>query len=247
MNTIRFRFPRFLLALLSLFVLGACAAREPRIAQLGPDALYEQGMAAYEARQYARAIPLLERFAQFHLGDERVPEARLALGRAHMARREHITAAGEFQRLVTDFPTHPVAREARFGICEAYFSLSPRAPLDQEYTRAAVAHCESVAGLYPNTPEAEQAREFVSEARHKLARKAYENGLFYFRRRAYDAAVVYFTDVVEQYPDTTLAPAALLQLVETYTRIGYAEEADEARERLLREYPESPEARSLRA
>ncbi len=204
-------------------------------------------MAAFEARQYARAVPLLERFAQQHLGDPRVPQARLTLGQAHMARRDYIMAAGEFQRLVADFPTHALAREARFGICEAYFRLSPRPPLDQEYTQAAIAHCESVAGLYPNTAEAEQAQEYVLEARHKLARKAYDNGMFYFRRRAFDAAVVYFTDVVEQYPDTALAPAALLQLVETYTRIGYTEEAEEARERLLREYPESPEARGLRA
>ncbi|CAN5830914.1 hypothetical protein BH23GEM7_BH23GEM7_03320 [soil metagenome] len=247
MNRFSVRYRRFLLALAGLALLSGCGTRQPRLAQLGPDALYEQGMAAYEARRHARAIELLERFAQQHLGDERMPQARITLGRSYMARREYVTAASEFQRLVTDYPTHPLAPEARFGICESYVRLSPRPVLDQEYTLAAVTHCESVANLYPNTPQGEQARQYVAEGRSRLARKAYDNGMFYFRRRAFDAAVIYFTTVVEQYPDTTLAPAALLQLVETYTRIGYVEEATEARERLMREYPQSAEAQGLRA
>lgn len=238
---------RLLPALLGLVLLSACGPRQARITQLGPSELYEQGMAAYEARRYTRAVELLERFVQQHLGDERVPEARLTLGRSYMARREYVTAASEFQRLVTDYPTHPSAPEARFGMCEAYFRLSPRPPLDQEYTLAAISHCESMASLYPNTEDGQRARQYVAESRYKLARKAYDNGMFYFRRRAYDAAVIYLTAVVEQYPDTTLAPAALLQLVETYTRIGYVEEAAEARERLLRDYPQSAEALGLRA
>jgi outer membrane protein assembly factor BamD (BamD/ComL family) len=81
--------------------------------------------------------------------------------------------------------------------------------------------------------------------RSKLAQKAYENGMFYFRRRAYDAAVVYFEDAVTRFPDTHFAPTALLRMYESYQRIGYTEEAAEVRARLLRDYAASPEARGL--
>jgi outer membrane protein assembly factor BamD (BamD/ComL family) len=57
--------------------------------------------------------------------------------------------------------------------------------------------------------------------------------------------VVYFEEVVTEYPDTTIAPGALEQLVETYSRLGYVEDAEDARERLLREYPQSPEAQAM--
>lgn len=240
------RFRNFCVVAVGLLLLAGCGSRQPRINQLGPDALYSGGIEAYEAGRYGRAIPLLERFAQEHLGDPRVPQARMTLGRAHLARREYVPAATEFQRLVTDFPSHPLAPEARFGICDAYTRLSPRPALDQEYTHAAIAHCESVASLYPGTPQAQQASGHVAELREKLARKVYENGLFYFRRRAYDAGVIYFQDVMEQFPSTSYAPAALLRLIESYDRIGYVEEAAEARERLLREYPQSLEAQGLR-
>jgi outer membrane protein assembly factor BamD (BamD/ComL family) len=69
--------------------------------------------------------------------------------------------------------------------------------------------------------------------------------MHYFKRRAYEAAVVYFEEAIAGYPDTEVAPEALGQLFETYTRMGWDEEATETRERLLRDYPNSPEAQRL--
>ncbi|MEX2582063.1 MAG: outer membrane protein assembly factor BamD, partial [Gemmatimonadota bacterium] len=182
-----------------------------------------------------------------NLGDPRAPGARMMLAEAPMARREYAIAATHYQRMVIDFPSHPRALEARYRTCDAYHRLSPQPALDQEYTLSALLHCESVAGNFPGTEEAEQAQQRADELRLKLAQKVYDTGLFYFRRGAFDSAVVYFDAVLQQYPDSPLAPAALGQLVDAYTRIGYLEDAEEARERLLTEYPQSEEAQALRA
>ena len=233
--------------LLGVALLGGCGRRGPAPAQLAPDELFTRAQAAYQEGDYSRATQLLQTFVEQHLGDPRAPEARLLLGRAHMQREEYIEAATNFQRLVNDFPASPLQVDARFGICQAYYELSPRPALDQEYTRSALLHCESIPQYYPGTGQAGQAEQFVNELRVKLAQKAYEAGLFYMKRRAYDAAVVYLEDVIEQYPRTPVAPQALEQLIETYRIIGYVEEADAARERLLRDYPDSPQAQAVRA
>ncbi len=230
-----------------MILLAGCVRRPPNYAAMAPDDLFQRADAAFEDRNFTRAIQILDVFVQQHLGDPRAPQARLMLGEAHLARKEYLTAALHFQRLVNDFPSSPLQREARFGICEGYQRLSPKAPLDQEYTQSAILHCESVAQNYAGSPEAERAAAFVVDLRDKLARKAYETGLYYFKRRAYDAAVVYFSEVVDLYPGTSYAPKALGELVDTYDEIGYVEEAQEARDRLLREYPESAEARAVRA
>jgi outer membrane protein assembly factor BamD len=235
-----------LLALLLLLASG-CGARQPNLALLPPDDLFAQAQEAFDARRFERAITLLEFFVSQHLGDPRAPTARLMLGEAHMERREYATAATHFQRLVTDFPAHPRAIEARLQTCEAYYRLSPRPALDQQYTLSALIHCEALAENFPLTPQGRLAGAHVDEMRHRLAQKVFETGMFYFRRRAYDSAVVYFESVTAQYPNTAVAPAALEQLVETYTRIGYVEDAEEARERLLTEYPQSPQAQALRS
>ena len=59
-------------------------------------------------------------------------------------RMEYITAANEFSRLATDFPAGPWADDARFRVCESYYELSPHPQLDQEYTRGALDHCQSI-------------------------------------------------------------------------------------------------------
>lgn len=235
------------LAVLALGIssFAACAPRRQPPAPPSPETLYREGMAAYSARRYDRAIERLEAFARDNFGDPRVPEARLTLGRARVAKREYVAAAADFQRVVTDFPTHPLGRDARFGMCDAYSRLSPRPQLDPEYTNAAIGHCEAFARAFPGTPDAELAKQRVAEMRAKLAQKAYENGMFYFKRRAYDAAVIYFEEAATRFPDTHFAPTALLRMYESYQRIGYTEEAAEVRARLLRDYAASPEARNL--
>jgi outer membrane protein assembly factor BamD len=233
--------------LLSLLLLGACGPRHVPPAQLTPDVQYQRGVEAFDAGRHARAIEFLQPFVLQNLGDPRMPDALFTLARSHVARREFVSAASEFQRLASEFPNHPHALPARLGTCEAYTRLSPRPQLDQEYTVAALIHCEAIVTTFPGTPEAEVARGRVAEMRHRLAMKAYETGMFYFRRRAFDASVIYFQRAVEEFPDTAVAPTALLRLHEAYTRIGYVEEAQEVRERLLRDYPESAEAQGLRA
>jgi outer membrane protein assembly factor BamD len=234
---------RWLLA--SLALLAACATKQVNPATLTPDDLYQRANTAYTARKFTRAIPLLEAFVQQHGGDERAPEAQMMLAKSHYEKHDYITAAAEYQRLVEAYPNSPLNLDARFAICQSYLQLSPKPALDQEYTRAALGHCQSVATSFAGTPQAEQAAKVVTELNEKLARKTYDNAIFYFKRHAYDAAIVYFNQVLDSYPATTLAPAALQKTVETYNILGYVEEAAQARDRLLKDYPESAEARAL--
>lgn len=237
---------RAALALLAAAALGGCALfRTPP--PLTVESAYTQGMEAFQAGRYRRAAELLTQFVTSTGADPRLRDALMALGRSHMETREYVTAASDYLRVVTEFPTDPAARDARLGLCQAYRALSPRPQLDPEYTQAAISYCESFASIYPGTPEAQQAQQWVGELRGKLAEKAYQTGFFYFRRGLYDASVVYFNDVLTQYPETTWAPAALHQLMQAYGRMGYREEETATRQRLLTQYPQSPEARALAA
>ncbi len=237
---------RFVL-IASIFTLSACFAKQQNPATLEPDDLHARAVAAFEARNFGRAAQLYEVFVQYHHGDPRAPEARLNLGQSYQERRDYLTAATHYQRLLNDFPQSQFGLAARMGICESYYRLSPRPALDQEYTVSATLHCESVATYYPGTDPASRATGYVTEMRLKLAQKAYETGLFYMRRRAYDSAVVYFQQVVDQFPQTPLAATALRQMADVYTLQGYVEDAQEARDRLRRDYPNSPEAQGLSA
>lgn len=237
---------RLLAPIVGLLLLSGCVREAPNLAMIPADDLYAQGTQDYEAGRFGRAAEYLEAFVVNHLGDPRAPEARLLLARAHMERGEEVTAIMHYQRLVNDFPSSPLQLDARFGICQAYHELSPRPQLDQEYTHSALLHCASISQYYPDTEQAATASGWVGVMRHKLAQKLYDAADHYHDRKVYDAAVLYFEDVVAEYPQTSVAPAALARLVQTYTQMGYVEDAEDAKERLLTNYPESPEARAMR-
>jgi outer membrane protein assembly factor BamD len=230
-------------ALGSVLLAGCHHNRAPE--PVSPDVVYGRAQAAYAAHKNGRAATLFQQFLALAPGDARAPEATYLTGRAHMGSHEYVTAAADFLRVVNDFPSDTLSRPARMGLCEAYVRLAPRAQLDQEYTNSAIAYCQSFAENFPSTPQADRAASYVRDMQTRLAEKEYDTGLFYFRRKAYDAAVIYFNRAANDFPTTPIAPAALLKLVQSYGAVGYVEERDAAKARLLKDYPESPEAKSL--
>ena len=67
--------------------------------------------------------------------------------------------------------------------------------------------------------------------------------MHYFRRKAYDSAIIYFRDVVRTYPNVPKAKEAYLKLHEAYQRIRYAEDARETCDTLRQRYPGDREVR----
>ena len=237
-------FARLLAA--SLLATG-CFGRGPNMEQLGADQLFQQGTDALERRKWSDAILAFNSFSLRFPTHGRVAEARYRLGEAYFGKKEYITAAGEFDRLANDFPAGPWADDARFKVCESYFNLAPKPQLDQQYTRGALDHCLSLETYYPNSDYVARAKELAAESLNRLADKQYLVGDFYYKRGAYDSGIVYFEATLREFPTAKAAPRALLRLFQTYTTLGYKEEAEAAKARLLKDYPESEQARSLRS
>lgn len=231
--------------LLALVACLGCASGAPRLAQMDADQLLEHGLARLEAHKWEESIRVFEQFIFQYPAHPRYQETRFRLGDAHFGKKEYLIAASEYGRLAEDFPASSWAEPARFKVCESYYRLSPRAELDQEYTGAAIDHCRSLLAYFPDSPLADSARALVTALEHKLARKELGVGEHYYKRGAYDSAIKYYEKVLAAYPASPAAPLALLGLYQSYDQIGWAEEAKETRDRLLREFPESEAAKRL--
>jgi outer membrane protein assembly factor BamD len=229
-------------------ILGTgCATRIPVTETLGAEELYQHGLERLEARRWGPAAEAFERFIFRFPGHARQQEVRYHLAQAYFGRREFLSAANEYLRLATEHPTHRLAPDAQFGVCESYARLSPRPQLDPQYTIAAIDHCEAMVAYYPDHASSPRAREIIAEMIDKLAIKQFEVGEHYFRRRAFDSAILSYNDVLERYPQASSAPRALLRLIDVYERLGYEPEQEAARQRLLRDYPGSEEAREVQS
>jgi outer membrane protein assembly factor BamD len=233
------------LTLAAALLLGACASRGPAFDQMDADALFDYGMERLERRRWSDADAAFQRLLLQFPDHPRVPEARFRVGETYMGRREYVTAALEFNRLAVEFPAGPWADDARFQVCRAYHELAPPKQLDQEYTFSAIDHCNSLIAYYPDSEFVPRAREIVEELTNRLAEKEYDIAESYFRKNAFDSANLYYIFVADNYSGTTWAPRALLRLYQVYQRLEYEPEMRAARERLIREYPDSPEARQV--
>jgi outer membrane protein assembly factor BamD len=230
-----------------LIIGTGCATRIPITERLEAEELFQHGLERLEARRWAAATEAFERFIFRFPGHPLQQEARYHLAQGYFGRREFLSAANEYLRLANEHPTHRLAPDARFGACESYARLSPRPQLDQQYTIAAIDHCEAMVAYYPESEHAPRARQIVTEMIDKLAVKQLEVGEHYFRRRAFDSAILSYNDLLDRFPQASSAPRALLRLIQVYERLGYEPEEEAARQRLLRDYPGSEEAREIQS
>ncbi|HEX6939875.1 MAG TPA: outer membrane protein assembly factor BamD [Longimicrobiales bacterium] len=222
--------------------LVGCSARGPLIYQMDADALYDHAMSSLQAEDWDEAIRSLVQITTRFPSDPRIQAVRFQLGNAYFGKEEYISAAAEYVRLATDFPSGEYADDARFKTCEAYYRLSPKPQLDQQYTQAAIEHCEALISYFPQSEFTPKARALVQDLYDKLAHKALLNGEYYFKRHAFDSSIIYFEELLRRYPTSKYAPKALLRLVQTYQRLGYEEELEAAKQRLLRDFPDTAEA-----
>lgn len=239
---------RHLLLILPLAagLLAACGSRGARLDHFDEEGLFAHGMTLLDARRWPQAAEVFERFILVYPTHPRVQEARFRLGETYQGRREWVTAAAEFNRLASEYPQGQWADDARFQVCRSYHQLAPRPQLDQEYTRSAVDHCQALLTFYPQSEYVPRAQEIIAELVNRLAHKEFITAEDYFRRRAFDSAIIYYDIVATDYPTSEWAPRALLRMVHSYERLGYDPEARAARDRLLRQFPNSPEAQQIR-
>jgi outer membrane protein assembly factor BamD len=232
--------------LLSVTLLVGCGGGD-RYAGMDADALFRIAENEMAEGNWANAVETLERLNVSFGDDPRIPEVRLLLAQAYFEDGEYLTARAEYQRFRDRFVGHPRVAEAALGECRSLAELAPHPQRDQTHTQEALTTCANVTVDYAGRPEAAQAAELATALRFTMAEKEYLNGNHYFRRRQYDPAIKYFQFVVDLYPDTEFAPRALLGIYRSNVEIGYDDLAEEASERLLRDYPSSAEALELRA
>lgn len=67
-------------------------------------------------------------------------------------------------------------------------------------------------------------------------------GEAYYGEKKYESAILQFQDVISQYPSNAKAPAAMLKQALAFNALGDGENAGTTMQKLLEEYPESPQA-----
>jgi outer membrane protein assembly factor BamD len=234
---------------IGLFLLahsGGCASSS-EYQGLQADELFEAGAREFEAEDWGKAIEVFERLIFAEPSYSRIVEARIYLARAYYNRGEYITSISEFTRIVDRHPGHPLAAQASLGVCQSYVAQSPHVQRDQTLTVQAWNACQNTVTDFRGTEVEAEAEALRNQMEAKLAEKIYIAGDFYYRRKLFHSGIIYFNDLLDQYPRSDWAPEALLRLFQSYSSLDWDVEAQEVRERLLRDFPDSEAAKVIGA
>lgn len=212
------------------------APQAPPPVQPGVD--MQRAMDLFHHGEFRRAQTLLQRLT-FELppGDSQLPAARYYIAESWFQVGDFVQAASDFRRVSDEFSTSEYAPLALLRAGDANLRLWRRPELDPSYGETALAIYQELAGRFPDSDAAARARAHVRRLENQFAEKTYKTGIFYVRRKAWDSAIIYFKDVIANYPNSSRAPDALLRLVDSYRAIGYKEELNETCDHLRRFYP----------
>jgi outer membrane assembly lipoprotein YfiO len=210
-----------------------------------PVQLYLAGLAELQAGNAKNAVTALDQVVVL-LGprDTLLPRAYWYLGRAHDAREHHLLASKAYEDLFRNFQEDTLADDALLAMADAEARQWRRPDLDPEHGQKAAEAYVTFQRLFPSSPLLARAQAGERRLLELFARKDYDVGMGLMRRRAFDSALIYFGDVVENYPGTEGAHDAAIRMVEIYRRLRYTADAADTCRVLRATYPNDSDVRS---
>lgn len=189
------------------------------------DSMWNDAVAEFTEQDWREAGVAFERLLlELPRRDSRLPMARLSLGESRLGRGSYLQAVREFRRVADDYPTDSLAPIGLLRAGDSYAKLWRRPELDATYGGQAMATWQELLTRYPESHYADSARSRIAGLQEWYAIKQFQAGEFYMKYKAYDAAIIYFKDLVAKYPNTEKAPEAMSMLVDAYGKLGYAED-----------------------
>lgn len=210
------RFSFLLIPILIVLTVSSCKNQE--FIKPGDSLIvaFEKAKSLYDAGEWGDAARAFETVLSIGRGTEIAEEAQYLLAESYFKNESYLVAASEYERFTLFHPDSPLRQDSDYKIALCYLNLSPRFKLDQTYTDRAIENFRVYISRYPDAPHADTAGYHIDELRNKLAEKLHHAADFYMRIDRYNAAAIYFEQVISQYPESEWAEIALVEQMEAY-------------------------------
>jgi outer membrane protein assembly factor BamD len=229
---------RALVILLAVCILpaSACSIRKK---PTGQD-YYQQAQVDFAQKEFNAAIENYQDLIDYYPFSPYAEDAEMKIGMAYYEMKDYaeaVAALDDFQRM---HPTSKNLELVSYYIAMSYYDQIGREDQDQSKTKNALKYFQVLEARYPEGSFAELARERTLVCRDILARHQMIIGNFYYQRANFKAAESRMAELMEKYPDTPIAPEALLELAQALDKEGKRYSAAQAYTALLLHYPNTP-------
>jgi outer membrane protein assembly factor BamD len=187
----------------------------------------------YQHGRYNETKTLLQEVQLNCGGHSAIDSAIYYLAMSEMRGDQAVEAKADFRKLADNYPSSVFSEEARFRMGQCSFLQSPSFDRDQAETNDAIRELTDFVEAYAQSSWVDSAQMYLTKCNDKLARKEFTNARFYHRIDKYDAAVVYYRGLIQEFPASRYVPESRLYLAQALAQLDRVTEARAAVDELL--------------
>jgi len=162
------------------------------------------------------AIEILTKVIENSTYGPLAPKAQYRLGLVLKELGRFYEAEEAFNKVISNYPESGWVSAAKYQIASCRASVSKGSDYDQGATKGAKEKFEEFVKEHPDSVLSPDAQKNIEQLKVKEAEASYNVGRFYEKQKAYEAAKVYYSDAINNCPNSIWAAKALerLQIME---------------------------------
>jgi outer membrane protein assembly factor BamD len=141
-------------------------------------------------------------------------------GRAREKQGSNEAALAAYQAVVEKFPNDPLAVDAQYQIGYIWSKATRAGTYDPNAPAKAKTSFQDFLYRYPNSEKSAQARENLKMLENKQTSTAFEIARYYDKQKHYQAAAIYYNDVIRQQPGSREGDRAKKRISELRAKLG---------------------------
>ena len=186
---------------------------------------YNEAEELYKAKKYGRSIEKLEGILSTCAGSGYMEQAQFLLAESHFNLEQWIEARGEYGSFIVNFPGSPFAETAEYRTAVSSFNMDYKIDRDESNTTTAMKDFERYLANHPSTPLRDSVNYYYNLLVDRVAEKEFQTGRLYLRMEKPQAAVIYFKEFLETYPNAKRRQETLFLISDAYTDLDQFESA----------------------
>ena len=195
---------------------------------------------AMKAGVYDLAIADYQKLLEEYPFSDYSEEAQLKVGQAQYQNKQYAEAIASFQDFQRMHPTNANLALTEYYTALSYMDQMGTVDRDQRAAENAQVHFQTVIERYPESPFTAEARQRLKECREKLALHELDVAKFYLIWTNPLGAESRLRRLLENYPDTDVSGAALVEFGRYFRKRGDLSRSALAYASVVTQYPGNP-------
>ncbi len=188
--------------LIILVLASSCGEYEKLLKSTDYDLKKAKAKEYFEAGQYVKSSELLEQILPRYRASDEAEELNWIYAQSYYGMKQYDIAGSYFKSYVEQFAYGKYAEEASYMAALCDYKMSPRAELDQEYTRNAIDGFNLFISRYPSSSRIAECKQLANELVERLVEKSYFSAKLYYDMGQYKAAIVALTNSLKEFAET---------------------------------------------